>query len=130
MSKTIKTYDDLCAERDRLKGVHAVQKQRIKDNWETMKNEFGPVKSVFGFIGKLTHPDKSHPIMNMGLKMATDIFITKFVLGKGGWITKIAVPFVVRNYSSHMFADKGKKLLVKIGTLLKRNRHAEGNGVQ
>ena len=74
MNKTIKTYDDLCAERDRLKGVHAVH--------------------------------------------------------KGGWITRMAVPFVVRNYSSHMFADKGKKLLVKIGSLLKRRRHEEVNGVQ
>jgi hypothetical protein len=125
MKKTIKTYNDLCEERDRLKSLHEVQKQRIKENWEELKDEFGPVRSAFGMIGKITHPDKSHPLINAGISAATNLFITKFVLGRAGWIAKIAVPFVVRNYASHAFAEKGKQMFSKLGALFSRKKHED-----
>lgn len=128
MSRTIKTYDDLCEERERLKNLLVLQKQRIRDDWEGFKHEFVPVKNAFGVIGKMASPDKSNPLVNAGLKIATDLFITKFVLGKAGWLTKMAVPFVVRNYSTHVFAERGKNFLAKVGSLIsRRKKPAAGN---
>jgi len=118
MSQTIKTYSDLCEEREKLKNLLIVQKQRMRDDWDELKHEFVPVKNVFGVLGKMARPDKSNPLMNAGLKVATDMFISSFVLGKAGWVTKMAVPFVVRNYSSHLMAEKGRTVIEKIAKLL------------
>lgn len=119
MSRTIKTYDDLCEERERMKSLLIVQKQRIKDDWQDIKNEFTPVKKAFSTVGKFVSGDRSNPLVNASLKVASDLFLTNFVLAKAGWLTKLTIPFVVRNYSSHMLADKGRTLLSKLGNLFK-----------
>src|SRR5687767_12274498 len=99
MSRTIKTYSDMCEERERLKNLLVLQKQRVSDDWTAVKDSLSPVKNVFGAMGKMAHADRSNPLVNVGLKMASDLFLKNFVLAKAGWITKLAVPFVVRNYS-------------------------------
>jgi hypothetical protein len=122
MSQTIKTYADLCEERDRVKSLLVVQRQKIKDDWEELKEEFLPVKNAFGVVGKMTHPDRSNPLLNAGLKVASDLFLKNFVLAKAGWVTKLAVPFVVKNYSSHLFAEKGGNILGKVINFFTRKR--------
>ena len=122
MSQTIKTYADLCEERDRIKSLLVVQKQKIKDDWEELKEEFLPVKNAFGMVGKMTHPDRSNPLLNVGLKVASDLFLKNFVLAKAGWVTKLAVPFVVNNYSSHMLAEKGGDFIGKVFNFFKGKR--------
>jgi hypothetical protein len=122
MSQTIKTYADLCEERDRIKTLLVVQRQKIKDDWEELKEEFLPVKNAFGVVGKLTHADKSNPIINAGLKVVSDLFLKDFVLAKAGWITKLAVPFVVKNYSSHILVEKGGNFLGKVFSFFTKKR--------
>jgi hypothetical protein len=122
MSQTIKTYTDLCEERDRVKSLLIVQKQKIRDDWEELKEEFLPVKNAFGVVGKFTHADKSNPLINAGLKIASDLFLKNFVLAKAGWVTKLAVPFVVKNYSSHLLAEKGSNFLGKVFNFFTKKR--------
>ena len=123
MSQTIKTYADLCEERDRIKSLLVVQKQKIRDDWEVLKEEFLPVKNAFGVVGKFTHADKSNPLINVGLKVASDLFLKNFVLAKAGWITRLAVPFVVKNYSSHMLAQKCGNILGKVFNFFTRKKN-------
>lgn len=125
MNRTIKTYSDLCEERDRLKGLLIVQKQRVEDDWEGLKEEFLPVQHAMGVIGKMAKPDTHHPLMNAGLKVASELFVRNFILGKAGWLVKLAVPFVVKNYSSHIIADKGKNFLEKVSKILKGRKKAK-----
>jgi hypothetical protein len=87
--------------------------------------EFEPVNHVFGALGKMTKGDKSNPLVNMGLQLAGDLFIKNFVLAKAGWLTRLTVPFVMKNYSSHLIADKGKNFVDKLGRLFKGRRNAE-----
>lgn len=128
MSQTIKTYTDLCEERDRVKSLLEVQRQKIKSDWQELKDEFIPVKNVFGEVGKMTHADKSNPIVNFGLKVASDLFLKNFVLAKAGWVTKLAVPFVVKNYSSHVLARKGGHFLNKVANLFSNKKRTRSNG--
>jgi len=120
MNRTIKTYQDLCEERERLKNLLVLQKQRVTEDWNGVKDKLSPVQNVFGAMGKMAKGDKSNPLMNMGLKLASDIFLKNFVLAKAGWVTRIAVPYVVKNYSSHLLADKGKTFFEKLGKLFAR----------
>lgn len=131
MSSTIKTYKDLCDERERLKSLLVVQKQRLNDDWDGLKNELSPISNALGLVSRFTSPDKNNPLMNFGLKVAADLFITKFVLGKAGWITKLAVPFVMTNFSSNLLADKGKRVIDKISRLFSGRKPGSirsGNG--
>ena len=89
MNQPINKYSDLCEERERVKNLIVIQKQRIHEDWENLKAEFVPVKNVFGVVGKMTHADKSNPVINMGLKVASDLFLKNFVLGKAGWVAKL-----------------------------------------
>ena len=123
MSQTIKTYADLCEERDRIKNLMVLQKQKIKDDWKDLKDEFLPVKNAMGVVGKMTSADKSHPLLNVGLKVASDLFLRNFILAKAGWVTKLAVPFVVKNYSSHLIAERGGNFLDKVANLFKGKRN-------
>ncbi len=124
----IKTYDDLVAERKRLEALLVVQKQRVADDWTAVKAEFEPVANTFGAIGKLTHPDRSNPILNIGLKFASDLLLKNFILSKAGWLTRLAVPLVMKNYSSHLLAEDGKGILNRIkhglGRIFKSRKNA------
>jgi hypothetical protein len=129
MSQTIKTYADLCEEREKVKILLDVQRQKVKADWQDLKDEFLPVRNAFGVIGKFTHPDRSNPIVNATLKLAGDLFLKNFVLAKAGWATKLAVPFVVKNYSSHMIVEKGASFLGKVANIFagKRKRRFKIN---
>lgn len=119
MSQTIRTYKDLSEERARLNNLMVVQRQRIKTDWEELKDEFTPVTKAFGVMEKFATADRSNPLINMGLKLAGDLFLQSFVLGKAGWAMKLAVPFVVKNYSSHILVEKGTALINKLGNLFR-----------
>jgi hypothetical protein len=125
MSSTIKTYDDFLEEKERVKNLLALHKQRVVTHWEEVKMEFTPVTNAFGVIGKMAKPDKTNPLLNTGLKIASEVFLTNFVLAKAGWIAKLAIPFVMKNYSSHMLAEKGKVLLDKLGGLFKHRKNGQ-----
>jgi hypothetical protein len=113
MNQPIKTYTDLCEERERVKNLLVLQREKIKTDWQELKHEFIPVQNAFGVVGRMTSADKSNPLVNAGLKLASDVFLKNFVLAKAGWVTKLAVPFVVKNYSSHVLARKGGHYLGK-----------------
>ena len=115
MNKTsIKTYDDLVVERERLQALLIVQRQRVVTGWEGVKTELEPVNNAFGVLGKFTHSDNSSPLLNMGLKFASDILLKNFVLARAGWVARLAVPFVMKNYSSHLLMENGRGLLGKL----------------
>ena len=122
MSQTIKTYADLCEEREKLKNLLVVQRQKVKTDWDELKHEFIPVKNAFGVVNKMASADKSNPLVNFGLKLASDVFLKNFVLAKAGWVAKLAVPFVVKNYSSHLLVRKGGNLIGKLAAFLKPNK--------
>jgi hypothetical protein len=125
MNKKIQTYDDLLEEKKRLEELLVTRKQQISSNWEEMKEEFKPVNSIIGFFSKLTTRDKTNPLVNMSIDIAGDVLLRRFLLARAGWFTRIAVPYVLKNYSSNVFANKGKSLIGKLKHWLKGNRNGE-----
>jgi len=121
----IQTYDDLMEEKNRLEQLLVVQKGQISDNWVVMKEEFTPVNNVISFVSKLTTRDKSNPLVNMGVEIAGDLVLRKFLLARAGWIIKLAVPLLLKNYSSNVFADKGKSFLHKVKHWMKSRKNGK-----
>jgi hypothetical protein len=119
----IQTYDDLVEERKRLEQLLILNKEQISTNWVEMKKEFEPVNNVFSFLSKLTTRDKSNPFVNMGIDVAGDLLLRKILLARAGWAIRLVVPFFLKNYSSNVFADKGKALFHRIKHWLKSGKN-------
>lgn len=121
----IQSYDDLLEEKKRLEQLLSTQKAQISANWVEMKEEFKPVNNVISFFSKMTTRDKTNPLMNIGIDVAGDLVLRKILLARAGWATRLVVPFLLKNYSSNVLADKGKSLFQRIKHILKINKNGK-----
>lgn len=125
MSSTIKTYEDLLAERQRLESLLQTQKQIIRDDIDEIKLELAPVKSAINFVGKLTTQDHSNPLLNGTINTIIDLVVRKGILARAGWFTKFIVPFVMKNFSSHIVDDKKDDILRKVFSFFKKKKKGD-----
>ncbi len=103
----IKTYEDLEAEEKRLQALLYSHKESVKDSFVSFKSNLRPWKLAMGTVSKIFHRDNtSSPLMKFGLDMGVDVLIRRFLLAKSGWFTKIIVPFIIKNYSSHLIKQR------------------------
>lgn len=123
--KKIETYDDLLEEKKRLEQLLIVNKEQVAANWIEVKNELQPVNNVFALLGKFTRRDKSNPLLNVGLNVAGDLVLKRFILARFGWLTRMIVPILVKNYSSNVFADKGRSVVQKIKHWLRSRKNGQ-----
>lgn len=121
----IQTYDDLLEEKKRLEALLVVNKEQISANWVEMKKEFEPVNNILSFLSKMTTRDKSNPLLNMGIDVAGDLLLRKMLFAKAGWATRLVVPYLLKNYSSNMLADKGKSLFQRVKHWLKSGKNGK-----
>jgi len=73
-----------------------------------------PVGHTISVMGKMFSRDKNNPILNLGVQKMIDIFVRKVLLARAGWITKLTVPLLLKNYSSHLIADHKKSWVQKL----------------
>jgi hypothetical protein len=116
MSKpTIRTYEDLLLEEQRLTQVIKGHEVLLKQDLHSLKEHVRPAVKVAGFLNKMATRDHSGPLADFGLDFSIDLLVRKLILGRAGWLTKIVVPFVVKNYSSHIITEEHRaKLTEKI----------------
>jgi hypothetical protein len=126
MNKPIRTYDDLLAEQQRLDILLLAQRELVVADFKTLRGEVKSATTSLSFLGKLLTKDKKHALLNFGTDKAIDLVLKKVVLARAGWLTRLAIPFLVKNYSSH-FVDKGKhKVVEKIfGWFSHKNGHGK-----
>ena len=121
----IKTYDDLLEEKKRLEALLVINKEQVSTNWVEMKKEFEPVNNILSFLSKMTTRDKSNPLVNMGIDVAGDLVLRKILLARAGWATRLVVPFLLKNYSSNVLADKGKSFFQRVRHWLKSGKNGK-----
>jgi len=112
MSKK-KTYEDLLQEETRLLGQLKAQEALIRDDIAGVKEGLKPIGNAMRMVSKFTTRDATGPLASFGLDFGVDLFIRRFLLAKAGWFTKIVVPYVVRNYSSHFISEQQRAALLK-----------------
>lgn len=123
MSK-IRTYKDLLEEEQRLQQVLKTQEGLISQDILSLKENLEPVKKVYDQAHKLFTRDNRVPIFNMGLEMGIDILLRRYLLRKAGWFVKTFVPYIVKNYSSHIIGEEKRKAIIKkIEELFNKLRH-------
>jgi hypothetical protein len=122
MSK-ISTYDDLLAEKKRLKELHTVQRELVRLDIGEIKNQFKPVMETASFLGKVITRDQSNPLLNMGVSSVIDLVVKNVFLSKAGWFGRNVIPFFLKNYSSHVVDDNIEGIKNKFFSFIKKFSH-------
>jgi hypothetical protein len=114
MNKSIRTYDDLLQEKQRLESLLATQKEVLVEDINGLKVQFAPAINSLSFLSQLVTRDKLNVFVDGGINGIIDILFRKLILARSGWITKIVVPFFVKNLSSHVVAKNKDRFVKKL----------------
>lgn len=121
MNQRIKTYEDLLQEEQRLTTQLASYKGVIQEDITGLKTSLNPVKRVASTVKNLFTFDDKGPLLNFGLRFGTDVLLRRVLLGRASWIAKVVVPYLIRNYSSHLITEGQRKAVAKtIGRFLSK----------
>ncbi len=112
MSK-ITTYNDLLQEEKRLQQVLKSQEVLIREDLVNMKENLEPIKKVYDQVHKIFTRDNRVPVFNVGLELGIDMILRRFILGRAGWFAKTFVPYVIKNYASHIIGEEKRKAIIK-----------------
>jgi len=124
--RTIKNYEDLEQEKHRLMEVLRAQEELIKEDLAGVREGLKPFNNAVAVINKMATRDNTAPVMNFGLEMGIDILVRKVLLKRAGWFAKIIVPFLVKNYSSHIIGEeKREALMKKVKSIFRKIRPTE-----
>lgn len=118
MSKKIETYDDLLAEKARLEELAKAQKALVRDDFELVKDGVRPIgrtiSNAYSLVHSLTtRPKSSSPLINLGLDFGVELLVKRMLLANSGWLVRVVVPYLVRNYSAKLFKDSSRMTLWK-----------------
>lgn len=116
MTKPIRTYEDLLEEKARLKLLLSAQKELVRQDINVIKQEFAPLKSAISVVGKLTTKENRNGMLTIAADTIIDMVLKKIILSKAGFITKLVVPFVMKNFSSHVIADNKDRIISKLSS--------------
>ena len=125
MSKQIKTYEDLLKEKQQLELLLKAQKELIVADIYDLKNELKPALNAISFLGKIATRDKGDILITGAANQLIDLVFRKLILARTGWITRLVVPFFIKNYSSHFIGDHKKEWVKKLFSWI---GHKNSNG--
>lgn len=126
MTNRINSYNDLLEEQERLRALLKVQKEVIRQDFREIKQDLAPVKKAFSFIGKLTTRETGNPLLTGTANTVIDLVIRRFLLARSGWLIKLLVPALVKNYSSHVIDDNKNSILRKILSFFGKGKKKNG----
>lgn len=123
MNSKIRSYEDLLEEQKRLMNILKGHEELLKTDIAGLQEGLKPMGRAMNFVSKLATRDQTGPMMNFGLEFGLDLLLRRFVLARAGWFTKIAIPYIVKNYASHLISEeKREALMQKINAFLQKLR--------
>lgn len=125
----IKTYEDLLREEQRLTQDIKGHQALLRQDFHGLKEHARPLIKTATFLNKMATRDHTGPLSNFGIDFGIDLIVRKLILGRAGWLTRIVVPFIVKNYSSHIVNEEGRaKFAEKIQHLFAKLRNRKKKG--
>jgi len=125
MSKRFTSYDELLKEKQQLEVLLQAQKEMIRCDVEEIKLKLHPLKEGLEFVKKITTKDRTNFLLDFGSDVAINTLVKNVILSKAGWLTRLVIPFFLKNYSSHFLAEQKDKWIEKLRSWL---GHSNGKG--
>ena len=115
----ITTYNDLMQEKQRLSLLLEERKILVKTEFEEIKLKLKPLTNIVEVVEKMSSKDTSNPLLNAGISMGVNFLLKNVLLRNAGWITRLILPVLAKNYLSHEVEEKNN-IFSKIGKFVKR----------
>jgi hypothetical protein len=115
----ITTYNDLLQEKQRLSLLLEERKILVKTEFEEIKLKLKPLSNIVEVVEKMSSKDTSNPLLNAGISMGVNFLLKNVLLRNAGWITRLILPVLAKNYLSHEVEEKNN-IFLKIGKFFKR----------
>ena len=96
------------------------KKHQINADFDEIKEELNPIKQVTHAVQNILVNHNHDKIIKMGVNLAVDLILTRLVLKKAGWATKVIVPFVVKNIVLNYLDKHRDEILTKSLYLVKK----------
>ena len=113
MRKVVKTYEDLLLEEQRLQSELESYKGLIKEDITVLKASLNPIKRTVATVKSFFTFEDHGPLLNFGLNFGFDFLVRRILLARTGWITKVVVPYLIKNYASHLITEEQRKSMAK-----------------
>jgi hypothetical protein len=123
MTKKITSYQEMLEEEERLTQLLKFQQQQIQSDVRGIKEELRPITNLAGTVKKFFVRKSGQALTTVGIKLLVDGLVKNLILAKSGWITRTIIPFVLKNYASHL-AGEPEKLVNKIKHMFGKNGKA------
>ena len=120
MTKQITSYKELLQEKARLKTLLAEQELLIKQDWQLIKEDLKPAVLVATTVRNFFTRKAGIGAAQLGVNMLADGLVKKVLLSKTGWLTRWLVPFLIKNYASHI-VNEPEKLWGKVKAFFGKN---------
>lgn len=112
MSK-IKTYEDLLQEEQRLMVLIKSHEGRVRNDLAGVKEGLQPIGHAVKWVQKFTTRDRTNAFATFGIDFSVDLLVRRFLLARAGWLTKIVIPYLIKNYGSHLITEKQRAAFMK-----------------
>ena len=123
MNNPIQTYDQLLLRRKQLEYLLQAQEELIRIDIEEIKISLAPIHNAATNLVSFFTQDKAAGILGFGANRVIDTFVRKVLLSRSNWITKLLIPFFVKNISSHFIAEHKEQWMDKIRHWFSSNGH-------
>ncbi|KIC96330.1 hypothetical protein [Flavihumibacter solisilvae] len=130
MNSVIHTHDDLQHEKNRLEGLLKIQKEQLKTDFGLLKKQLEPASAILRTVGMFTGSrnadgkSNSKPgLLKLGLDLGIDLLLRGTIFNKAGFVTRMAMPVLLRNFSSNVASGKGKGLFQSIKNIFSRKKN-------
>jgi hypothetical protein len=124
MIKQISSYKELLEEKTRLKALLVEQELQIKDDWQSLKEELKPAMLVGATLRKLFTRGAGLTAAALGVNLLADGLVKKVLLRKAGWLIRLVIPLLIKNYASHVGEGGPEKWVSKIKKFFSKNGKA------
>jgi hypothetical protein len=122
MNKPIQSYNDLLEEKVHLQSLLKVQKEAVLLDIHDISKELEPASSFISFASKLVTRDRSNPLLNAGADTIINLVVKKIFLSRVGWLTRLAVPFLLKNFSSNIISESKDAIMKKLFSWIGKNK--------
>lgn len=125
MNRSISSYEELLEEKARLNALLSAQKNLVRQDINMIKAELVPVRKALNVASKFASRENRNDMLTIAADAIIDMVIKRIILSKAGFITRTVVPFLMKNFSSHVIADNKDKIINMITSLFSK-KHENG----
>jgi hypothetical protein len=123
MNNPSQSYEQLVIRRKQLESLLKAQEELIRIDIEEIKISLAPVQNAATNLISFFTQDKAAGLLGFGANRVLDVFVRKILLSRSNWVTKLIIPFMVKNFSSHFIAEHKDQWMENIRKWFSSNGH-------